>query len=151
VNKTWTVLKNEIFTIITRPSYLIMIFGVPLGAFLIFTFVSFLNQDQNTSSMISEIVSGPQEVEVQGFIDRSEIIGSIPASIPSDILIHFQDLASAQAAMESGEISAYYIIASGNISYIRPDFNPLTAADQSGLIEWILRINLLDGNELLAA
>jgi ABC-2 type transport system permease protein len=156
VNKTWTVLKNEIITIVTRPSYLITIFGIPLGAFLIFSLVSFLNQDQDTSSMITEIISGPQEAEVQGFIDRSEIIETIPASVPSGTLIRFQDESSAQAAMDGDEISAYYIIAedylqSGNISHIRPDFNPLTAADQSGLIEWILRINLLEGNELLTA
>jgi ABC-2 type transport system permease protein len=33
---------------------------------------------------------------------------------------------------------------------MRPDFNPLSSADQSGLIEWMLRVNLLNGDEHLA-
>jgi ABC-2 type transport system permease protein len=155
MQKTWLILKNEIITVITRPSYLLTIFGIPLGAALIFAFVSYLNRDQSTSSMVTEIVSGPQEQEVHGLIDQSGIMKILPSSIPTDSLVIFQDEASTKAAMERGEISAYYIIAedylqSGRITYIRPDFNPLSSADQSGLVEWILRVNLLDGDERLA-
>jgi ABC-2 type transport system permease protein len=155
MHKTWLILKNEIITVITRPSYLLTIFGIPLGAALIFAFVSYLNQDQTTSSVITQIVSGPQQQEVQGYVDQSGIITSIPTSLPPDYLVAFESETSAQAALSSGEISSYYLISddylqTGRITYIRPDFNPLSSADQSGLIEWILRVNLLDGDERLA-
>jgi ABC-2 type transport system permease protein len=155
MHKIWLILKNEIITIITRPSYLLTIFGIPVGAALIFAFVSFLNRDQSTSSVVAEIVSGPQKQEIHGLIDQSRIIKILPPSLPTDTLVMFQDEASARVALEKGEISAYYIIAedylqSGTITFIRPDFNPLSSADQSGLVEWILRVNLLDGDERLA-
>jgi ABC-2 type transport system permease protein len=155
MNKMWLILKNEVITVITRPSYLLTIFGIPLGAALIFAFISYLNRDQSTSDFVTEIVSGPQEREVQGYIDQSGIIKTIPTSLPTDSLIAFQNEASAQAALGAGVIKSYYIIAddylrSGRITHIRPDFNPLSPSDQSGLLQWILRVNLLDGDERLA-
>jgi ABC-2 type transport system permease protein len=155
MHKIWLILKNEIFTVVTRPSYLFTIFGIPLGAALIFAFVSYLNQDQSTSSVITQIVSGPQKPEVQGYIDQSEIIKIIPTSLSTGTLVAFESETSAQDALLNGEISAYYIIAedylkTGRITYMRPDFNPLSSADQSGLIEWMLRVNLLNGDEHLA-
>lgn len=155
MHKIWLILKNEVTTVITRPSYLLTIFGIPIGAAMIFAIVAYLNRDQTTSTVVAEIISGPQKQEVHGLIDHSGIIKTLPMSLPSDLLLVFQDETTALAAMERGEISAYYIVAkdylkSGRITYIRPDFNPLSSADQSGLVEWILRVNLLDGDERLA-
>jgi len=155
MHKTWLVLKNEFITAITRPSFILTIFGIPLGATIIFAGVTYLNKDQSTSNIVTEIVSGPQEPEVYGLIDQSEIIKSIPPSVPPDTLIFFQDEASAKVALEKGEINAYYIVAedyllSGTITYVRPDFNPLSSTDQSGWVDWILRVNLLNGDERLA-
>lgn len=155
MHKTWLVLKNEFTTVITRPSFILTIFGIPLGAAIIFAGVTYLNKDQSTSNIVTEIVSGPREPEVYGLIDQSELIKTIPPSVPSDTLIFFHDEASAKVALEKGEINAYYIVAkdyllSGTITYIRPDFNPLSSTDQSGWVDWILRVNLLNGDERLA-
>jgi len=53
------------------------------------------------------------------------------------------------------EISAFYLVpedylGSGDVIYIRPDFNPLGSSGQSQLFEWVLQVNLLGGDAALA-
>jgi ABC-2 type transport system permease protein len=71
-------------------------------------------------------------------------------------LVAYPDEASAIQAMESGEISAYYLIPEdvvqrGEIEVVMEDFSPIGADDNSWVIDWTLAVNLLDGDEELAA
>jgi ABC-2 type transport system permease protein len=53
-------------------------------------------------------------------------------------------------------ISGYYLVPadylqSGQVIYNRPDFNPISAQGQSDSFEWVLRLNLLEGDAQLAS
>jgi hypothetical protein len=137
MNKTLLVLRHEIITILSRPSFLFALFGIPVIAALVFTIAGRLSQGSPISTILSRLLSNPQTVKVEGYIDQSGIIKEVPASVPAGSLVAFPDEGSATLAMENGDISAYYIIPpgyiqSGLIIYNRPDYNPMGQSDQSG-------------------
>ena len=150
------VLRHEFYTTIARPSFLFTIVGIPLIGAMVFYFVSLAQQDQDTSAIVSQIITGPTEVETDGYVDLAGIIQVIPSSIPPGRYIAFPSEDAARSALEEGEITAYYMIAadyleSGSVQYIRPDFSPFTAFDSSGEFDWLIQVNLLDGDVQLAS
>ena len=152
MKKIRIILLNEIVTIISRPSFWLVTFGIPLLASLLFGGVSLINRNSGTSEAVSQIFSGPQDLRPEGYVDLSGLFKEIPASIPPGALLSFPDEMAARAALEGDEIAAFYIVPkdylqSGKILYIRPDLNPL-AGDQSSLFQWALEVNLMGGDML---
>jgi len=152
MKKIRIILINEIITVINRPSFWLVTFGIPLLASLLFAVVGVINRNSGTSEAVSQIFSGPQELRPEGYVDLSGIFQQIPASIPAGALLAFPDEQAARAALEQDDIAAFYIVPkdylqSGKILYIRPDLNPL-GGDQSSLFQWALEVNLLGGDML---
>ncbi len=155
MNKTLLVLKHELITVLSRPSFLFVIFGIPIIGAIIFSVAGQLTKGSSAQILLSQLISTPSTVQAEGYIDQSGIIKTIPDSVESGLLLPFSDEGSARKALNDGEISAYYIIPvdyikSGEIIYIRPDFNPLGSSSQSDLMQWILKVNLLGGDVQLA-
>lgn len=155
MNKTLLVLKHELITVLSRPSFLFVIFGIPIIGAIIFSVAGQLTKGSSAQILLSQLISTPSTVQAEGYIDQSGIIKTIPTSVESGLLLPFADESSARKALNDGEISAYYIIPvdyiqSGEIIYIRPDFNPLGSSSQSDLMQWILKVNLLGGDIQLA-
>lgn len=157
MNKTMTVLKNEVITLLSRPSFWLTTFGIPIFAWLIFGVVGRINQNNSTVSLISGIFGGPAETRPDGYVDLAGVIKNIPPAVPAGKLLSFADESAARLAMEQSGIAAFYIIPqdylkSGELYFIRPDFNPLASASgQSALFQWVLQVNLLGGDVALAS
>ena len=157
MKKVWLVLVNEITTILARPSFWLTAVGIPLIGGLVFVVVGAINQNAGTTSKVSQIINGPQETRAEGYVDLSGVIKSIPESVPANTFVAFSNQAAARHALENGVIAAFYIVPSdyvqkGNITYVRPDFNPLaSSSDQSGLFRWVLQVNLAKGDVNLAS
>ena len=154
MSKMLLVMRHEIFTTVTRRSFLLSAFGIPLISALILMLVSALNR--NAPDAISTIFGpgsqGP--ISVEGYVDESGLIQSIPTSM-TGALKAYPDEPAASSALAAGEISAYYLLPdhyleTGEVVYVRPDFNPLSAFDQPNLMEQVVRVNLLGGDEQLA-
>jgi ABC-2 type transport system permease protein len=84
------------------------------------------------------------------------LIETIPENISADTLLAYQDEDAAKNAVHSGEISGYYLIpedylARGQLVYVSSDFNPMDVFDRGSVIDQVLQINLLDGDDSLAA
>jgi ABC-2 type transport system permease protein len=156
MKKVLLVMKNEISTIIHRPSFWLALLGLPLVGALIFAVVGAINKSASASQTISQVLSGPQETGPEGYVDLSGIVHQIPESVPPDTFVAYPDETSARQALASGEITAFFIvpvdfIQNGKITYIRPDFNPLASSgDLSNLFTWVVRVNLAGGNILFA-
>jgi ABC-2 type transport system permease protein len=155
MNKTLLVLKHEIITILSRPSFLFAMFGIPIIGAAVFMIAGQLSKGNPAQNLLTQLVSSPQTVQTEGYVDQSGIIKEIPASVQPGLLVAFPDEASAVQALTDGKISAYYIIPadyiqSGKITYIRSDFNPLGSSGQSALLDWLLQVNMLGGNIQLA-
>ncbi|MEZ0395311.1 MAG: ABC transporter permease [Anaerolineales bacterium] len=152
MSKTLTILKNEIVTLLSRPSFWLTTLGLPLVAGLVFGVIGGLNRNQAASQTFSQVFLGPQETRPEGYVDQSGLIREIPPSVPSGAFIAYPDEASARRALEAGEIAAYYVVPAdyiqrGEIRYIRPDFNPLAGdSAQSDLFTWVVQVNLAGGD-----
>jgi ABC-2 type transport system permease protein len=156
MKKILLVLKNEIITLISRPSFWLALVGLPLVGALIFAGVGAVNKSASATQTISQVVSGPQDTRPEGYVDLSGIIRQIPESVPPGTFVAYPDEASARQALAAGGISAFYIvpvdyIQKGKITSIRPDFNPLaSSSDQSSLFTWMVQVNLAGGDILFA-
>lgn len=157
MNKTLLVLKNEIITLISRPSFWLVALGLPLLGAAIFAGVGAINRSASASLTISQVVSSPHEVRPEGYVDLSGIIRQIPLDNPAGKFVAYPDEAAARLALQAGLISAFYVVApdfvhTGKVTYVRPDFNPLASGSGlSGSFTWLLQVNLAGGDVQFAS
>jgi ABC-2 type transport system permease protein len=155
MHKTLLVLRTEIINVFTRRSFLIMTFGVPLIGFFLFMGITSLNQT-NPQALETILSAPPTETESEGYVDHSGLIQSFPADTSPDRLIPYPNEEAANRAIETGDISGYYIIPadvieSGEMTLVKPDFSPFPSDDQSDwTMRWAFYVNLLGGDEDLA-
>src|SRR4030042_2473865 len=130
MNKTWLVLKHELITVLSRPSFLFSIFVIPvIGATVVFV-AGQLQKGNAAQNILTQLISSPPTVQTEGYIDQSGIIKTIPDTVQAGMLVPFQDETASKHALENGEISAYYIIPAdyiqtGQIISLGPNFDPL--------------------------
>jgi ABC-2 type transport system permease protein len=156
MKKILLVLKHEFTTILSRPSFLFAMFGIPIIGIVVFMIGGQLNKGGSSPALWTELISPAPTVTAEGYVDLSGIIKQIPASVQPGLLIAFPDETSARQALINKEIAAYYIISpdyiqSGKITYVRPDYVPIGTSGQGNLLEWVLQVNLLGGNTDLAS
>jgi ABC-2 type transport system permease protein len=156
MSKTLLILKHEIVTILSRPSFLIAVIGIPFVATVIFFVVGQVNKGAPGENPLARLISSAPSVQAEGYIDPGGLIKEIPPAVKHGTLLAFRDEASAQQALKQGKIAGYYIIhsdyvTSGKITYVRADYNPLGGTSQEHLLEWVLNVNLLGGDTQLAS
>jgi ABC-2 type transport system permease protein len=155
MKKIWLVLRQEVINTLTRRSFQLVAFGLPMLSVL--GFLAFFLINRTAPGAINSIFSAPQPEEglAEGYIDRAGLIDSIPPEIPQGTLREYPDEGTAKAALSSGEINAYYLIsedylASGEILLVQRNFNPFSILDDGALIQYVLQVNLLEGDSELA-
>jgi ABC-2 type transport system permease protein len=158
MSKTWLVLKNEFVSAITRKSFLLTLILLPLMSFIILLIVSGLQKSSGASNnnTLQNFFAPSSDTSnlPEGFIDASGLVKEIPATYQSK-LVRYTDESAAKDAIAAGKISAYYLIdanylTNGKIIYVRPDYNPIGAMDQTGPIETLMDSALTSGNVNLA-
>jgi ABC-2 type transport system permease protein len=155
MNKTWLILKHEIYTILSRRSFLFVLFGIPIVGALIFSVAGQLSRGNPAQNLLASLMGSPQTIQAEGYIDLSGVIKEIPSEVPSGMLISFPDETSAKQALKNGKISGYYIISqdyiqTGQITAVKEKISPIGSEGQSSWLEWTLKVNLLKGNTQLA-
>jgi ABC-2 type transport system permease protein len=153
MKKIMQVFLNEIITIISRRSFILILFLVPLISFVVFFLVNTINRTEPGMD-VTELINNSPRLVVEGYVDHSGLIKQLPRST-RDRLRSFASQAEAEAALEDREISAVYIVSedfleSGRIRYLQPDVSFFSDTPQSGLIQYVLTYNLLEGDETLA-
>ena len=144
MNKTLLVLRHELTTTFRRRSFLIMAFGLPLLAIVVVAVLTFLRSDTDGSAGPSPTPDRP-ELQVEGYVDLSGLVRTIPDTLPPDHLLAYADEDQAKLALASGEIAAYYIIPAdyvetGEVFYVYSDSTPLLSGGQ----EWVMLRTLLE-------
>lgn len=155
MRKSILVLRNEFVTTVFRPSFLLMAFGLPLIAFLVFTAAGWLGRSGGGGGG-SAPGAGMFTFRPEGLVDQAGIVRALPADTPPGALTIFPDEESARQALMAGEIRAYYRIPrdyleTGKVYLIDPDARPLTSGGQTWILRWALMVNLLGGDVQLAA
>lgn len=156
MKKTLFILKHEMITILSSRSFLLASIGIPILSVLIFIIVTRITGSTSASSVVSQIITAQEESKkAEGYVDQANIIQQLPEGYTSEKLIAYPDETSAGEALSSGQIASFYVLPQdflekGKLIYIRPDFNPMTAAGKSYMFERLVRINLLGGDVELA-
>jgi ABC-2 type transport system permease protein len=146
--KTVLILRNELHTAFQTKSFLITTFGIPLAAILVFAVAILLNpKAASVPESLEEAVAVP-ETQVEGFVDLADIVQSLAVDIPPGSLVEFSNESDALAALDSGDISAYYLIPtdyvrSGDLIYVNPAYRLLSSSGQDWVMKRVLFSNLL--------
>lgn len=158
MNKTLLILKNEIYALVSRPSFWLSVVGVPAAAFLIYGVVYLISRSQtgesNPQAGLTELIEKfrpPEDTRPQGYVDYSGLIAVTPEGFPAEALAGFGSESAARRALENGEISAYYVITadyidSGRIRVFTPEYNLIGSAMKAQDLYWLLDYNLAGGD-----
>jgi len=154
MRKTFLVMRQELITTFTRPSFLLFAFGIPVLAVLILGGVKIVQGRSAENSGVELGAPSEYQLETEGFVDHSGVIQTISEDLQG-ILLPYETEAQARQALQAGEISAYYVIpadyvASGEVEYVYADDTSYLSDGQSWVIKWTLNLNLLDGDLELA-
>jgi ABC-2 type transport system permease protein len=148
------IFRHEFITTFRRRSFIIVGFGFPLFAILLFAAIRAIRSAAPQDP--SETVEAQTTLEVEGFVDQSGLVSEIPEDLPAGTLLKFADESQAAEALQIGEIAAYYVVPddyvqSGEIFYVHPAANPINEQGQSWIMRWTLLVNLLKGDSELAS
>lgn len=152
MKKTFLVFRNEFISTVTRKSFVITLFLLPLLALVVMLVITGLQKSTGTDAgtMLSDLFMPATKSTLEGFVDESSLVKKIPNEYQTR-LARFETESDAKTALTSGDISAYYLIdknylQNGKIIYVRPDFNPLGGSLQSSSIDALMAYNLTGGN-----
>ena len=154
MRKIFLVMKQELFTTFSRPSYLLFAFGLPVIALVILGVTKLIQNRNSQDTSTQTNVTNHYQIENEGFVDYSGLIQTIPDDL-QDYLFAYETEIEAQQALESAEISAYYLVPAdyvknGEVQYVYPNEQSFLADRQPWVIRWTLTLNLMDGNLALA-
>lgn len=148
MNKAFLVAQYELSRTLKRASFLVVAFGIPLIAVLIFAGITLV---RGKGDGATETNAPAFALAVEGYVDHSGLIRTLPPDIDEAYLLAYTDENQARQALDSGEITAYYVIPidyvdTGTIDYIYPDSASLIDDRQKWVMQWALLYNLLDGD-----
>ncbi len=152
MRKTFLVMREELVTTFSRPSFLLFAFGVPVLAIVILGGMKLIQSRSATNSSLD--APAAYQIETEGFVDHAGLIQTISEDL-QDHLLPYASEDEARQALESGEIAAYYIIPTdyltrGQVDYVYPDGRSYLSDGQPWVIRWTLTLNLLSGDLALA-
>jgi len=151
MKKIVLIIRQELITTFSRPSFLIVAIGIPLLSVLILGGVKLIQSRSADDATIPDSPQEERQLEVEGYIDHSGLIQIIPPDLPEGYLLSYDSEDQAKQALASGEISAYYIIPTdyvenGELIYVFPENRPLIDDGQKWVMHWTILVNLLDGD-----
>lgn len=149
MNKLRIVFSYEFSHILRSKSFLLTLVLIPLAGFLVVIIISGL-QKNNEPSPLTSLVTPPVHIPIAGVVDASGIIRTVPDDLSAQIKV-FPDEAGARAAIETQQISGYYLIpadylSTGQVEYYSPDFNPVGSLEDTTTLNHLLEVNLLSND-----
>ena len=111
---------------------------------VIWAFTGTIGEDEQGNPMDKLEPSREQQMTI-GYVDHADLIQKVPEPIPSGIFRAYEDENAARAALERGEIEAFYVVSedyrqSGNVQRVSQGL-PTAPADTQWL-NWVLVANL---------
>ncbi|GAB1420852.1 ABC transporter permease [Anaerolineales bacterium] len=108
-----TIFRYDFLRFFKRKGYLFMTFGLPLIAFALFFGYQFIlanPAEEGPSALEQDNPMSPSAIQSAAYVDHTGKLNSIPDKLKS-ILQVYDSEAEAQAALEAGDISVYYVFA----------------------------------------
>jgi len=143
MNKTLLIGLREFRQRVRKRGFLLTSIGTPLLLIVIWAFTGVF--DSSPGQPLEELVQANRPDNVIGYVDQASLIRSVPDPVPADLFRAFPDIKAAEAAMEGGDIGAYYVILSdyrqtGSVRRISPQLP--TMPPDTRWFNWMLIANL---------
>jgi ABC-2 type transport system permease protein len=147
------VIKYEIVSMVRKPSFWFFTFGFPV-LIMAFTFLPQLLVRDTIEQTTQTLVSAAQGPAVP-YVDLAGVIQTIPADMQAGFR-EYPDEAAAKAALAAGDIPHYFLIPadfreSGKIVGVTEHPSPMAGINGSGPLDYVLRLNLAGGDQVLAS
>lgn len=159
MHKMLIVLKHEVVTLTSRRSFWFGAIGVPLIAFLIYAGTNFINRSQGADSPspfegVRQIFTPEEDNRPQGYVDEANLLVHFPEEYDESQLIAFDSEAEARAALDAGEISAFYVIPAnyieeGWLEVYTPQYDLIGSEMRAQDLTRLITFNLLGGDQEL--
>lgn len=149
----WTVIKFELYMILSKPLFWLTTFLLPL---LVIGFnVGSQLLIQHTISDEGDIFT-PSATPLIAYVDEAGLIQRVPPDMPAGTLLAFPDQEAARAALAQGKIDQFYVIpadfmVTGKVVLIANKFAPLSTSMRHGMMRYLLSVNLVDDPARAAA
>lgn len=164
----WLVIKHEIKTVLSKPSFWLVTLILPVFFIALNAFAAIQDNDLqrpgNEQGAQEDSQGLAQDIFLIGLVDESGLLTEIPKDVPSDLFVEFKDLKAAQKALTTGEIDQIVIIdseykQSGEITVYAKDFQILRSGDKgvafqgqnAPLLTYLLNYNLINNAQLVEA
>jgi ABC-2 type transport system permease protein len=148
MHNTYLILKHEIKTTLAKRSFWVTTFVFPLLV-MAFTLVPQLLVGNAIESSAQAAFTPPAGVaHTVGYVDPARMVQAVPTDLPAGLLKRYEDVASAQAALQAGDVMHYYVIPvdfleSGQLAVVTPQSSFFTSFESYTIMEYILDANLM--------
>jgi len=144
------VIRHEIVTKLSKPSFWLMTFIFPLIVLLPSIGSQYLAQENVEAA---EQNAPGQGENVLAIVDEGNILQEIPEALPRGLVSFYANRDEADAAVHSGEIAQYYILGedfadTGEVIVVVEEFSLFQSLQESYLLNSLIRQNLLGDYEL---
>lgn len=149
------VTKHEIVTTLSKPSFWLTTFVLPVFILLMTVGSQSLAEKAFESSGDAELLSGspaaPGALRI-GYVDEAQLLNNFPPGFPQEIMQAYPDEAAAQAALDAGDLERYYVIPAdyvkkGGVVLVDNQFTPLSHLAGEDLMRHVLAYNLTESAE----
>jgi ABC-2 type transport system permease protein len=145
MNNTLLVAWREFRQHVRSRGFILTTMGMPLLFIVLFALTGFTGSGGPQVPPLQVLSQNESENVSIGYVDQAGLIETIPQQVPAGMFQKYSSIDTAAAALESGKISAYYIIPSdyrdnGDLKRVSLSL-PLSSPD-SQLFDWILVSNL---------
>jgi len=145
------VFKFEFLNLVTRRSFLLTVFLVPLIPALLFFLLGLLNDDQtqNLGQIFTSEIANPLPI---GVVDQSGIVKDYPDWLTNGALVEISDEDTARQRTSAGQLEGYFVVSpdyleSGKVLYVKPEINIVTEIVQQGALDELINYNLMGGDQ----
>jgi ABC-2 type transport system permease protein len=146
MQRTVLMARHALLRHLRRPGFILLTLAVPLIGLVVTLVMGTVMQDAATAQVGGDM-PGDSNGTI-GYVDQASLIEQVPESIPDARLRAFPDVDAARAAVQDGDITAFYLIPAdyletGSVTRFAPQMQ--IATPNEPLIRRLIRANLLPG------
>lgn len=151
-----TVIKYELHAILSKPSFWLTTFLLPLLIVGINVGTQLLIQNEINDARPPVDATKPAGAPTIALVDEAGLIQRTPPGIPAEALQTYPCQEAARAALEAGKLNQFYIIPTGfmktgELVLVVNKFAPISSATDQEIIRYLLSANLVDDPARAAA
>ena len=152
MRKIGLIAAREFWQRVRTRGFILSAILTPLILLVVWATGSFDNANGGTDEAVIAALHSEQARTTVGYVDRADLIRRAPPGAPEGLFERFEDQAAADAALEAGDLEAYYII--------EPDYRETGAVrrvsaelpsgpPETQMFEWLLAANLAPDADLM--